>query len=422
MPSFEGDLMLYYLPLEPYEQRYTMQLSAKDTGWMERNWKKAEVNYIRIEGKHNPDVIETGVVLDAVGRSRWAMSQISNLLIQARAGNIKDSDVIYFEDFWHPGIEALPYYFQQRGIRPRMYAYCWAQSVDMFDFTYPMRHWMRHFEKGISEILDGIFVACPTLKDELILQGVAPYEKVHVVGLPFDSEEVKSRMPEWYQQFSSGTANSRIMEGKQREDTIIFSSRFDAEKDPMFFLKVALNYLEGYEESDTVFKICTSAPKLTSNHPEACSALRTLVAKYPNNIKVLEGLSKEEYYAELCKAKIQFNCADQDWVSFTLLEASTAGCYPIYPYFRSFPETLHFHHQYLYQKHDIRDAVEKIDHVLGQSDLWTSEKIKERSWIHTRYDWTWLRMLKHMGVEHRVEMGGREYRVATESPYLRRHL
>jgi hypothetical protein len=159
MPSFEGDLMLYYLPLEPYEQRYTMQLSAKDTGWMERNWKKAEVNYIRIEGKHNPDVIETGVVLDAVGRSRWAMSQISNLLIQARAGNIKDSDVIYFEDFWHPGIEALPYYFQQRGIRPRMYAYCWAQSVDMFDFTYPMRHWMRHFEKGISEIQDGIFVA-----------------------------------------------------------------------------------------------------------------------------------------------------------------------------------------------------------------------------------------------------------------------
>ncbi len=49
-------------------------------------------------------------------------------------------------------------------------------------------------------------------------------------------------------------------------------------------------------------------------------------------------MTKQNYYQILDESKVQFNCADQDWVSFTLLEAVTFGCHPVYPDFRSFPE------------------------------------------------------------------------------------
>ena len=49
-------------------------------------------------------------------------------------------------------------------------------------------------------------------------------------------------------------------------------------------------------------------------------------------------MSKSDYYDLLNRASIQFNSALQDYVSFTLLEASTYMCDVVYPRFKSFPE------------------------------------------------------------------------------------
>ena len=136
---------LFYMPLEPYKERYTVQLSAPNTGWLESRWRQHGVNYHRVEGKSLNDEIKTGSVLDATGRGYWACSQVMELLRYVNEGLVSDDDVIYFDDFWHPGISALPYAFHLIGINPRMYAMLHAQSIDPFDFTYPMRGWMRHY-------------------------------------------------------------------------------------------------------------------------------------------------------------------------------------------------------------------------------------------------------------------------------------
>jgi glycosyltransferase involved in cell wall biosynthesis len=403
--------MFYYVPLEPYPERYTMQLSAEKTGWYEYNWYVNDINFRRIEPitdhRHNIPSrritehafygnITTGSVVDAISRPLYTFRQVEHLLVLLDRGLITNDDVIFFDDFWTPGFEALPYAFHLKGVKPKMYAYCWAQSVDEFDFTHSMQKWIRPFERGISNCLDGIFVA-NTLLAEKLRRGLGiSGDKIHVVGLPFDSREVMARMPTKYQLERFG--KDRMSE---RDNQVVFSSRWDVEKNPDFFLKVATKMLESEEIGARLgslsFVVCTSAPKIRSNKPDLLIGLEMMLGKYPDNFFLKENLSKEEYYKILTESKVQFNCADQDWVSFTLLEASVAGCYPVYPYFRSFPETFNHRLQFLYKHKDLNAAVDLITAGLV-TDEFDRDSIIKRSWIHSRFDDTWKRMAVVMGI------------------------
>ena len=72
--------------LEPYEGRYTLQL----TDWTERAYKKRNIEYVIVPGTTIDDskAIVTGQVLDAHGRSYFAMSQMMNLVQMMKAGEI----------------------------------------------------------------------------------------------------------------------------------------------------------------------------------------------------------------------------------------------------------------------------------------------------------------------------------------------
>lgn len=372
--------MLWYVPLEMYKERYTMQLSAPVVGWLEKTWIELGIEYRRVDGLDTGVAnIKTGVVLDAVRRSKFALSQVLSLLELVESGEIKNDDVIFFDDFWHPGIEALPYIFHALNIHPKMYGFCYAQSVDEFDFTYPMRQWMRPFEKGIGSILSGVFVANTLLKDLLVDAEICTPEKIHVVGLIFDSNEVSSRMIP-----------------TERKNQVVYSSRWDKEKNPLLFLKIVDRMMQ--RDNSVSFVVCSGSEQLRSNSLELVHAAYQYCVKYPDNFFVKTGLTKEQYYSVLCESKIQVNTAYQDWVSFTLLEASVAGCYPVYPYFRSFPETFQHRHEFMYGRNNLIAAANLILRVLGDDDNWSVPVIESRRWIHTRYDYTNARMLKVMGL------------------------
>jgi glycosyltransferase involved in cell wall biosynthesis len=393
--------MLYYVPLEGYKERYTLQWSAPITGWLESRWRQIGLKYHRVDPELPMRPIKTGCVLDAVGRSVFCFEQIKMLLSLAEEGKITNDDVIYFDDFWTPGLEALPYAFHLMGIKPKMYAFLHAQSVDEFDFTYPMREWMRPFEKGIARALNGIFVCGHTLKDLVVNGDIAPPEKVYVTGHPFNSDEVINRMREGIGYHYQNRSNN-----------VVWSSRWDQEKNPQFFLAVAAEVIE--KMPDAKFIICTGSKQIRSNNDALIMLLHKYREKWTNNIILKEDLTKEQYYAELLKAKIQFNCASQDFVAITLLEASVAGCYPVYPYFRSFPETFAYRHEYMYEHLDLDSAVAKVCSILKRSDLWTEKEIWKRSWIHRRFDCAWERMLIHMRYDLKVDSN--QWRL--QDPYL----
>ena len=93
---------LFYMGLEPYEGRYTLQL----TDWTTAVYDRRGIDYVIVPGNtiDNTKSISVGQVLDAHGRSYFGMSQMMNLVQMMRNGEVTGEDVVFFEDMFQPGI------------------------------------------------------------------------------------------------------------------------------------------------------------------------------------------------------------------------------------------------------------------------------------------------------------------------------
>ena len=330
---------VFYFGLEPLKARYTYQLSKE---WMPDAFQpyvdKKQLEFIDVEGDFDPDQqIKIGAVLDAVGRGKFAMSQCSNFLDMLNNDEVSDGDVIFLQDYWHPGIESILYAIDLYGINLDIYAMLHAQSVDEYDFTYPMRKWMRGFELGLDKRMTGIFVGSSIHKEQLRTAGFeAP---IHVVSLPFGLTQTLNKLPDY-------DSNS------ERKPFVVYSSRLDKEKNPFFMMEVAQEFLDIHPEWE--WHVTTSGKELRSMLPGVIDELRNLAKQEPR-FKLLEGITKEEYYTELATCSIQFNSALQDYVSWTVIEATTFGADIVYPEFRSFPEFID--NDRMYKPFDVLSAI-----------------------------------------------------------------
>jgi len=338
---------VFYFGLEPLKARYTYQLSKE---WMPATFEpySDKVEFIDIEGEFDPDQqIKVGAVLDAVGRGKFAMSQCSNFLDMLNNDQVNNGDVIFLQDYWHPGIESILYALDLYGIEVEIYAMLHAQSVDEYDFTYPMRNWMRGFELGLDKRMTGIFVGSTIHKDQLRQAGFeAP---IHVVSLPLHLEMTLAKYPD-YDPIA------------KKKPIVVYSSRLDKEKNPFFMMEVARKYLAEFPAAE--WHVTTSGKEFKSMLPGVINALIALSIEEPR-FKLLSGLTKEEYYKELAEAKIQFNSSLQDYVSWTVLESTTFGCDMVFPNFRSFPEFIPTDR--LYTPFNVGSAVIRLHEVMTQS-------------------------------------------------------
>jgi len=340
--------MLYYVPLEPYIERYTYFMSAED-GWAEDNFKRYSVPFMRIDGDKLGSTIKDGVVLDACGRSYYAMSQIMKLVKLINDGIITDNDIIYVEDFWHPGIESLFYIRHLKNMKFKIGTFIHAQSVDDTDFAWKMKEWMRPIEQGYGNQYDFIFTCSHILKQLCIVAGIAKENNIFYVGLPYNSERLKEQLIDMGFKHAS------------KENYVLFASRFDDEKDPMFFLDL----VEACPEIQ--FKLVNPRKDrpITSNE-KVVKRLNSLVMRSHSNLQVVNTFDKLTYYQLLDRAKVVFNCANQDWVSWTLLEAITFKCNPLYPIWKDFEYELRGNENYLYEKRNLVECRSKLEKLIAR--------------------------------------------------------
>lgn len=378
--------MLWYAGIEAYPERYTGQLDA----WMKKAFRKYNVEYTSCEPVPCEDAsVKTGQVLDARNRVAWATTQVQMLVDAMASGAMKAGDKILLMDFWHPGIDGLFYALHQFGLhRVQVYAYCWAQSMDEYDFTHDMRRWMRPMEQGIANRLSRVFVADDGLAE--LFNAATNTNKAVTVGLPFDSDAVR--------QIATDGPGEYDWSNVHKRNCVVYSSRFDSEKDPGFFIQVATEWRKRFGDS-TEFIMTTSSKKIRSNADYLVEQIKD--AEDEGVIRLFTEMSKEGYYRLLLDSKVQFNCALQDWVSFTLLEAVTFGCFPVYPMRRSFPQALQHVPEFLYRPGDVDDAIDRIGMgLLGgiQKNWSTPEAIKARQdLILTPHDNAIKRMLSRIG-------------------------
>jgi len=330
---------IWYFGLEPLKARYTYQLCKE---WIPETFKEYPVTFKEIEVEYDNDQqIKVGSVLDAVGRGKYSLSQCNKFLDEISEGNVKEGDVIYLQDFWTSGFSSVLYALDLYNIKVKIYAMVHAQSVDEYDFTYQMSYWMRHYELGLDTRLTGIFVASTIHKEQLKSAGFkAP---IHVISLPIHIEETIKKLP------------NKVT----KKNIILFSSRLDKEKNPYFMLQVAEQFLNSYP--DWEWHLTTSANEFKSGLPNIINELNAFSIIQPR-FKLLANLTKEEYYKELSECKIQFNSSLQDYVSWTVIEATIFGADIVYPNFRSFKEFIN--QDRLYVPFYCKSALEVIDNTI----------------------------------------------------------
>ena len=342
---------LYYMGLESYEARYTLQL----TEWNRRVFDRRGLDVVYVPGItiDNTQAISVGQVLDAHGRSYFGMSQMINLVQLMKNGEVTHEDVIYFEDMFQPGIESLPYILDQVPAeqRPRIYVRCLAQSIDPDDFVHVwgMAKWMGLYEQMVNEFVTGVLATNEEMVAHMRIAGwTAPI--YNISGLAFGKAEVLERI--------GGADNIRPFGARPRR--VGFAARFDQEKQPGFFMDLIEMYSELTIEP-CEFVIYSGGP-LRSNNPEYVARARQMEAN--GQLKIYDNITKNDYYAHLNNTRVLFNCALQDWVSNTVSEADTLGCNVLYPAYRSFPETFSNDPNRLYVPWSIDDAYHKLQNLL----------------------------------------------------------
>jgi len=346
---------LYYMGLESYEARYTLQL----TEWNRRVFDRRGLDVVYVPGEtlDNSQKIVVGQVLDAHGRSYFGMSQMMNLVRLMQQGKVTGEDVVYFEDMFQPGFESLGYIINQvpDNLRPRIYVRCLAQAIDPDDFVHVwgMGKWMMDYERMVNDIVTISGGAVLATNEEMVMHmkvagWTAPV--YNISGLAFGKEEVLERI--------GGSANIRPFE--DRPGRVGFAARFDQEKQPGFFMDLIDMF---YDQYPVVVEFCIySGGELRSNNPDYVARARAMEAA--GRLKIYDNISKNEYYHHLNNTRVLFNCALQDWVSNTVSEADTIGCNVLYPAYRSFPETFANDPNRLYVPWSIDDAYHKMQNLL----------------------------------------------------------
>ncbi len=359
-----GFRKLFYMGLEPYEGRYTLQLQE----WSERAFKRKGIDYVVVPGEtiDNTKAISVGQVLDAHGRSYFGMSQLMNLVQMMRNGDVTGEDVVFFEDMFQPGIESLPYIMDQIPVeqRPRVWIRCLAQAIDPDDFVHVwgMSKWMSLYEEMCNEFVTGVLASNEEMVANMkVANWKAPL--YNVSGLAFDKGEVQERV------------NNNIKPWAERANRVVFAARWDQEKQPDFYMDIA----EQYADTDVEFAVLQGGP-LRSNDQKYIDRANSLAQK--GILTLHENLKKEQYYDIVNDSKVLFNCALQDWTSNTVSEADALGCNVLFPAYRSFPEIFANDHTRMYIPWSVDDAADKLNRLLeapstnlGKISDWTNGTI-----------------------------------------------
>jgi hypothetical protein len=358
---------LFYMGLEPYEGRYTLQLEE----WSRRAFQRRSIDWVSVPGTtiDNTKAIQVGQVLDAHGRSYFAMSQMMNLVQMMRNGEVTGEDVVFFEDMFQPGMESLPYIMDQIPAeqRPQVWIRCLAQAVDPDDFVHVwgMGKWMSLYEEMCNEFVTGVLASNEEMVAHMkIANWKAPI--YNISGLAFDKVEVALRVGE-------------IKPWEERDNRVVFAARFDQEKQPDFFMDMIEEWYGTPGTTDVEFAILQGGP-LRSNNPKYLERARKMEER--GQLRIYENLKKNHYYDFVNHSKVLFNCALQDWTSNTVSEADALGCNVLFPAYRSFPEIFANDHTRMYVPWSVQDAMDKLQPLLdaphkdlGKISDWTSATI-----------------------------------------------
>lgn len=318
--------MIWYLPLESIEQRYTPMMNAAIM-------RRLEVYMLYPEVPRAEGTIQNGEFLDVTGTIEFKMAQMRLVAERFSNGEVKSGDVFLVADMFYPGIESIRYMADLLNIKVRIIGFNYAGRADRNDFVQRLGQWADIAEKTYHEVCDYILVGSHDHQTNVMNKFDLSPQKVIVSGLVWDIDYVEHiYQPDMY----------------LKEDFIIFPHRLAAEK--------GLTLLLAYAEYNSDRKIV-----ITSSGARKSVAL-------PKNVEYAYGLSKKQYYAYLNRARYYVSFARQETFGYTLQEAIVYGCRIAVPSQACYPEMIP--PEYLFSTHgSIYEMSRQID------DCWNNPPV-----------------------------------------------
>jgi len=288
--------MLYNLPIESLEERY----SAQWITWFQTEFTNLGVDFVTIYPKEGQyEEISNGEFLDVTGTHIFKFNQLAHLI---RRG-FNDGDVVFFHDLWFPGLEALFYIRDALGIDFKICGCLHAGTWDTWDFLTRkgMKRWAREIEHAWLKEVDMIFVATEFHR-ELLRNDEHLRANVRVT---------------WFPMYLSPAQ-------QQKEDIVVFPHRLAPEKRPEAFDTIR----------NSLFRRMPGWTFIKTK--EACT-------------------TKQDYYATLTRSKIAVSTALQETWGIAQQEATILGCVPIVPNRLAYAEIYPL--QYRYQDESQADEM-----------------------------------------------------------------
>lgn len=303
--------MLYYIPLEHIDSRYTKHLDRDILMFLNQN----KIKYLRIYPDLEPipelRKIKDGSFLDAPTTIEFKSRQIAEISKLFYHDVIQDGDELFFSDIWFPGVESLAYlkYFCKKDIKLKGILH--AGSFTDTDFVRDMERWAKNFEDILFDIFDEIYVASEFIKKDVIKKRLVNPEKIKVTPFKIDLDVLG---------FTK----------EKKENIVLFNGRNVDEKQPWLF-----------EQLEHMVRLAYDGD-----------------VEFINTQK--ENLDKVSYYKLIGKSKVIVSFALQENFGFGVGECVLAGCIPILPNRLVYPEL--YEKKYLYD--DFNDCVIKVVEAL----------------------------------------------------------
>lgn len=280
--------MIWYIPLEHIDSRYTVHLDRDITDYLIRY---PGMNYIVKPFEEQSPPPQSGMFLNAGFTIKWKSAQIKVIAQGFENGLVNNGDIFFFSDIWHPGIESLAYmaHFYKKNIKIRGILH--AGSFTDTDEVRKMERWAKNFEEIVFDICDEIYVASDFIRSDVISKRMINPDKLIVTPLPLDKEGMDKHKGKY-----------------PKENIIIFNGRNHPEKQPHLFKELE----------------------------------RQIHNQYDSPVKFIwtldQNLSKDEYYALLAKSKGVVSFALQENFGYGIAEAVYLGCVPVLPGRLVYPE------------------------------------------------------------------------------------
>ena len=323
--------MLYHIPIEPLEERY----SAQWYHWFADEYRRQGVEFQYIDGQPLSTKIETGTFLDVNSTLAYKSTQLHEIAKLFYTKQIKDGDVFFVADveFW--GIESIRYLADLNGIKDvKIFGFAHAGSYTREDFFSKCEPYAWRYEQAWGSIFDCIFVGSEYHAQQLAnLRGVLR-ARIEVTGNPYRVVEVAGSLPHL----------------PQKQPLILCTNRPDPEKRPELTLAVFRQLMQ--QHPDWQFAVTTGRDRWGSGDLRR-TAMEMAASE---QFTIHDGLTKSEYFEILASAAVVTGNTIEENFGYCILEAMVFNTIPIVENKYSHPEVVGLDDRCLFDSTDVQIA------------------------------------------------------------------